>query len=965
MFNDAVDPASVAPFVSFESKTGQKVDALVSSCDVAAAGYLAGNYRPWAARGGETPAEPAQDDIIPNIVVATPASPLPPGEDWKLAIRKGLPNADAGARLVEPVTYGIGTIPRFEIQDVSAVAVTDEPRRITIGFNHPLPDPLPDDLLGGGIRISPMPADLRAEVDGKAIHLRGDLMASNRYEVTIDKDALRSSTGFPLVDGRTEKLVFEYINPVIALPSEDHGQLAKGRRQYRVYSRNLASADIRIKKLAGADLIRAFQGYRQFTGNGPDYEEVKPRGIVPYPMVAGPQVAKLHLPFDNPVDTSRIVTLDWNEALPKELVRGALFIDARGEPRKEVGGRDVLVSQAIVQLTDIGLAWKLTSKDAFLYAFSCDTGLPLEGVRLSLFGEDAQELETVTTGADGTALLPRSADARHLLATLADDSYVTAFDASMETVGMWHFPVRYSWGEPLDETRQAFLFTDRSVYRPGETVRLKGIVRMLRGNTIGKAAAAKARLVIVDPADKEIYNQPVEISEDGSFDFTHKLAPSKTGTHEIRLVFPDDLAVAERDDSEMGWAKRERLEQQARFSVPLRVEEFRRNAFEIAQTIHEPAIAPDSISADLKATYYQGQPVAAGTVMAVSNVTTRNPYPERFRDFQFGNHRSYDWGYWYHYFGYRDWDYGSSSSNQRTTIEDKLGSDGTAHLSVEIPKADFPSMREVTVSTEVTDANLQTLTARSSAVIHPASAYIGVSRIDRLVRAGEPLDLRVVAIDTAEKPYAQSLEVTATLSREVNMAVKTRTESGATTTRNDTREEQVSTTALAIDPAASAKDGTPLQLAPSSTGLHFLTLRGTDPEGRAFETVTRFHVYGTDEYPWAYEDGLRVKLVSEKKIYQPGETARVLVLTPIEGTAIVTVEREKVLRSFRTELKADHPVVEIPLSDDDAPNAFVSVLVVKGARDSAREFKAPQLRLGYCEITVENHRDRLAVSLDP
>ena len=117
---------------------------------------------------------------------------------------------------------------------------------------------------------------------------------------------------------------------------------------------------------------------------------------------------------------------------------------------------------------------------------------------LRLFGEDAQELDAATTGADGTALLPRSADARHLLATLADDSYVTAFDASMETVGMWHFPVRYSWGEPLDETRQAFLFTDRSVYRPGETVRLKGIVRMLRGNTIGKAAAAKARLVIVE-----------------------------------------------------------------------------------------------------------------------------------------------------------------------------------------------------------------------------------------------------------------------------------------------------------------------------------------------------------------------------------------------------------------------------------------------------------------------------------
>ena len=62
--------------------------------------------------------------------------------------------------------------------------------------------------------------------------------------------------------------------------------------------------------------------------------------------------------------------------------------------------------------------------------------------------------------------------------------------------------------------------------------------------------------------------------------------------------------------------------------------------------------------------------------------------------------------------------------------------------------------------------------------------------------------------------------------------------------------------------------------------------------------ATLAHVYGGDEYPWAYEDGVRIKLVPEKKLYQPGETARVLVLSPIEGTALVTVEREKVLRSF-------------------------------------------------------------------
>ncbi|RYD33572.1 MAG: hypothetical protein EOP85_20645, partial [Verrucomicrobiaceae bacterium] len=285
-------------------------------------------------------------------------------------------------------------------------------------------------------------------------------------------------------------------------------------------------------------------------------------------------------------------------------------------------------------------------------------------------------------------------------------------------------------------------------------------------------------------------------------------------------------------------------------------------------------------------------------------------------------------------------------------------------MSTEIPQAEFPTAREVVISSEVTDANNQTLTSISTTTVHPASVYVGVSRIDKLIRAGDTVPLKVVATDTKGEPYPSAVKVTATLSREVNSAVKSRNESGATTTRNDVTDETVSTAELTLDPSASASQGNDFNLAFKSNGTHFLTIRGTDPEGRPFATVTRFTVYGTNDYPWAYEDGLRVKLVSEKKSYKPGETARVLVLSPIEGTALVTVEREKVLRSFQIELKADNPVIEIPLSDEDAPNAYVSVLIVKGAKESAREHKEPQLRLGYCELIVENLRDKLAVAID-
>ncbi|RYD60879.1 MAG: hypothetical protein EOP83_18395, partial [Verrucomicrobiaceae bacterium] len=261
--------------------------------------------------------------------------------------------------------------------------------------------------------------------------------------------------------------------------------------------------------------------------------------------------------------------------------------------------------------------------------------------------------------------------------------------------------------------------------------------------------------------------------------------------------------------------------------------------------------------------------------------------------------------------------------------------------------------------TEVTDANRQTLNERTETVVHPAAVYVGVSRLDRLVRSGDRIPLNIVAVTPEGEAFNGELKLQAKLSREVNDQVRLADEQGGSAVRNESRREDLSTTELTL---AEGK-GTEFLFAPQQPGLHQIELRGTDSEGRAFATATSIHVYGGDEYPWAYEDGVRIKLVSEKKVYQPGDTARVLVLSPIEGTALVTVEREKVLRSFMVDLKADKPVIEIPLGDDDAPNAYVSVLVIKGAQESGRQFKEPQLRLGYCELTVENRRDKLAVNL--
>ncbi len=965
IFNDAVSPATAANFVSFSSKSGQRVAARLEQATIARAGYYGNNYKPWPTRFPGTPAvESSPESPASNILIATPVSPLPVGEGWVVSLLKGLPNSSGSARTIEDSTYEIGKIEPFRVTAIRSLQTVDEPRGITIEFNQALPETLADNFLETCVEIRPRPENLSAQIEGRQIQLSGSLDDMDKYSVTF-KQPFTSKAGLDLEAPLSKDIEFGHFKPVLEFPSQDQGQLANGSRKYRMLTLNLASAHLKIKKLSGLDRVRAFQGFRHFTGDGPNNDSIQPTSVIPYPLIVGSSMADLEIPLGNPLDTTKIVTLDWDEILPKDQRFGTFFIEASGKNNPDYDGEGLPpTTQAIVQLTDIGLAWKITNKEAFVYAFSCDTGAPLPGVKLEVYGEDATALQDSTTDASGIATVPRSDAARHLHASLGADDYLTAFDSSLDTVGLWHFPVRYSWNKPAETTRKAFLFTDRSLYRPGETMRLKGIIRNLRGNAIEPSQNSPARIVIVDPTDKEIHSSPVTLSENGSFDFTYTLPASKTGTHTIRLEYPEELAQAEALEDD--WNKQEAILASARFELPLRVEEFRRNAFEVTQTIATAAPGATSISSDLAAIYYQGQPVAAGKVKHFSRVTSQNPYPERFRDFLFGNHRSDDWSYWYHYFGYRSDDDEEDSDSAASQIQGEalLSADGKATLAVAIPQAEFPTTREVVISSEVTDANNQTLTSTAETIVHPASVYVGVSRNDSLVRAGEALHLKIVATDTNGEPFPGAVKITASLTREVNSAVKSRTDSGATTTRNDVTEETVITSELTLDPAASAGQGTGFTVTPKSSGRHFLTLRGTDPEGRAFATVTYFNVYGTDEYPWLYEDGMRVKLVAEKKSYKPGETARVLVLSPIEGTALVTVEREKVLRSFLVPLKADKPVIEIPITEEDAPNAFVSILIIKGAKESAREIKEPQLRLGYCELIVENLRDQLAVTLE-
>lgn len=64
------------------------------------------------------------------------------------------------------------------------------------------------------------------------------------------------------------------------------------------------------------------------------------------------------------------------------------------------------------------------------------------------------------------------------------------------------------------DLRQVYMFTDRSMYQPGETAHIKGLVRNLRGNTIGMPTQENAVLSITGKDDQgnDFKGKPVQDS---------------------------------------------------------------------------------------------------------------------------------------------------------------------------------------------------------------------------------------------------------------------------------------------------------------------------------------------------------------------------------------------------------------------------------------------------------------------
>jgi len=873
----------------------------------------------------ETGDEPLQGDRV----VLWPSKPLGVGSGWRLVIQSGVPAADGAVKTVRPFEKAIGSIIPFDLVSAKVHHRIYQEPRLELSFSkHAAPELT--NRFRDWLDISPMPESLRAELSGSVLTLSGGWARDVPYRVVL-KRGLPSAEAFQLAAGRELQVEVPPIAPRLYFPSFATDQLAGGRRTLELLAVNVPRVRVRAKMLDATGVVHLLRGYRGYFDHQPTPDDSLPNyRRLDFNLVPGRTVIDREIAGTSVVDEPSRLRLEWDPLL-SGLTSGVFFVEAE---RTGLGGGPALGAQTVVQLTDLGAVWKNSDWETRAFVFSYSTGRPVKGASVRLFTDENECVRETATDAEGMARLDAVTNASWLVVQAGQDLH--ALPLRENNLPSWWFSDT-RWLPDVNPNRLRFaLFSDRDIYRPGETVHLKVIGRELTESGLRIPAGAMGTISCIDARGRLVHQTNVVLSSLGSGSISLPLPPQG-----VRGGYRADLRVGVQEQS-----------------LPFQVAEFEPAAFDV-QLDCKPVYAHDERPAiPVRARYLFGKALDRARVAWSLSARDAGFFPKGFEAFEFS--RCAEENRWHRYDTAVVLDgSGELTSNASVVID--------AHTA---PNLQAPQPRTVSLLAEVTDLNQQTITRSVEFTRHSSEFYLGLRRPNRVFEPGHVLPVEVVALGADGAPWPVAVKAKLVLYR-VKWEISRLQGAGRSTRyRSESSLVKELEQEVLIQPGLVQGDdelgGMKVdQLSAPGAGEYLLELSGQDSAANYVVSSVSFSVSDEAVTSWDYRNELEVKLVPDKPVYAPGETALVLVKTPISGQAWVTVEADRVLHSFLTRLDGNAPAVRVPIKSTYAPGVFVSVTLVRGAADSPLAIREPEFRAGCCRLQVEDPASRLRVEIIP
>ncbi|MCS6772644.1 MAG: Ig-like domain-containing protein, partial [Thermoflexales bacterium] len=838
------------------------------------------------------------------------------GQGYVVTVRAGARAAAGSGATTQPTVFGFTTFPLPEvIGTVPADGATqaDPNSSFVIRFNAPISVPtiLPNLTFEPPVSLTRVYSFY--DRFSNEFFLGVQLAPSTAYRVRIGGGAT-DQYGVPLGKDTEVRFTTAPLQPFVALENEGFVGVYNASRPTRLFvaHRNVTRIDLELVRLS-------LEEFYQFTGAVNSFERVQT--YKPQPEALLRRWSERVTPELNQLKRLRLDLVEGGGSLPT----GVYLLSVSAPELNQPETNPVQVVRHILVVSDLHVTLKHGDTSGLVWVTDLNTSQPLGGVEVTFrdhtFSEIARAQTSSAADTLGQALvsLPASYKPyRTLYAVVGQPGgrFGIAWSEMSRGIAIYDFglPGRY-FAEPY----LVYLFTDRPIYRPGQRVFFKGYVRRDNDARYSLPDVPAVQVAIESFNGFRVFSQTLRLDDNGGFEGELALDQRITpGTYFIQVCVPlQPVKDPEEPTCAFG-------------STFFAVAAYRAPEFEVSVSADKTDYLDGEIMQfTIEARYFFGG--------AAANASVR--WSLMAEDYLFDRYRGpglYDFG---------DYDVFSTDSRLFPGFSEPVANgegvtDSQGRLVLRLP-ADLSKRRtsaRFTLEATVTDANDQSASARQSVVAHKAPVYFGVSTEGYVYEVGSPITVNVIAVDWQGKPLAgQTGELV--FSQREWMTVQEEDPQGQVFYTSNPSDTVISKITITTDAEGRAS----ATFTPQAGGEHRVKIANA---ARSIFVADPSRYVG-----WRIENNDRIELQADKDTYEVGEVARVLVPSPFQGTvsALLTVERGSFLQRRTLTLNNNSTVLEIPIEESFAPNAYVSVLLVKGV-DATNP--VPAFRLGYTSFRV-------------
>lgn len=552
-----------------------------------------------------------------------------------------------------------------------------------------------------------------------------------------------------------------------------------------------------------------------------------------------------------------------------------------------------------VVVTDLGIIAKRSQdKTRDVFVQSIHSGTPVSNAKVSVIAKNGVTLLTQTTGADGHVRFPaldvytsERQPVMFLVEKEGDVSFLPADRNNDRGLDFSRFDVDGEETPNDPRTLNSYLFSDRGVYRPGDTFNI-GLITRAADWSMG-LAGVPVRAEIHDPRDKLMSTVPLTLGASGFNELSYTTDDnSPTGEWNVYLYL-----IGKDNESSVLLGH-----------TSVNVKEFEPDQLKVKLQLtperKQGWVKPTELQANIDVQNLFGTPAQDRRV--TSKLTLRPMYPsfDTFPDYAFYENRQ-------------------NSDGFETNLEDRTTDEkGTANIPLDLKSYADATYQLQLLSEAFVAGGGRSVSATARVLVSPYDYLIGVKPDGDLgyINRGAVRHLNVIAVDPTLKQIAlPALKVA--LIEQKYISVLTKQDSGVYKYQSKMKEVQLSEQPLSL-----TAQGNDLTLATDKPGDFVLVVE--DAQGKVLNRIA-YTVAGNANLSRSLDRNAELKLKLNQAEYQPGEEIEVSINAPYTGSGLITIEKDKVYswQWFHTDTTSSVQKIRVPAGMEG--NGYINVQFVR------------------------------------